>query len=95
MKTATTLIAADPPVLVERDPNSVASRVLVVLRTDPQRSFRPTEIAGEVGLTSTQVANALRVLTLRGDVVRTRNPLVHNGPGASVYTYNETPSPKD
>jgi DNA-binding MarR family transcriptional regulator len=75
--------------LVERDPNSVASRVLAFLRSDPEQTYRPTEIASEIGLTSTSVANALRVLTLRGDITRHRNTLVRNGPGASVYTYHE------
>ena len=95
MKTAThELVAADPPALVERDPNSVASQVLAVLRAYPDHEFRPTEIAAEIqgGMTSTSVANALRVLTLRGDAVRHRNTLVRNGPGASVYVYNDKAS---
>lgn len=92
MKTTTLLVAADPPAL-ERDPGSVASRVLTVLRNDPDREFRPVDIAKEVGLKSTAVANALRVLTLRGDIQRHRNTAIHNGPGASVYTYNKTSVP--
>jgi len=84
----TLLVAADPPAL-ERNPGSVASRVLAYMKNQPDESFRPKDISSEIGLTSTAVANALRVLTLRGDIHRYRNTAIHNGPGASVYSVHD------
>lgn len=78
------LIVAEPPARNGRKPGSVPDRVLSALERET-RPVRPADIAAKTGMSTTTVANALRVLTLRGDVIRLRNAMVRNGPGASEY----------